>query len=954
MTMRRVPIRMKLAAALTVPLLGLLLITTIEVVDTSREVDKVRSQTALARASLGPAGVLTTLQNERTWAAIDLIGTSNMVTAPTVGYAETRAATDRAIAAFRETLSADSKSVAATYRPALDGLEALAAIRADIDASTAPRDLSNIPLADETFARYSALIRPFLDATTRVSLAIDDEELREGTALIDTTTRQIETLAELARRSILDVTLGGGINEADEISAASKLKAEFDRGNDELRRAREPYAVVIEHSFPEAMVTGFSDQIAAAVSGQPVDMAGLLAPIDVPADEGYMGFRNDLVDALNERADELNAAAVARERLYIAMAVATLVTAFALTWMVSRSITRPLRSLTDQAKQMAERRLPDAVVDILDTPAGEDVAVPLVDPVKVLTRDEVADVADALNTVQDTALDLAVEQAVLRRNISDSFVNLGRRNQSLLGRQLDFITELETNEADPDSLSNLFRLDHLATRMRRNAESLLVLAGVEPPRKWAAPVRLTDVIRAALGEVEDYQRVVVRGIEPATIVGSTAADLAHLVAELVENALVFSPPDQPVDVRGRHRHDDAPGQGAYTLAVIDSGLGMPPADVAAANRRLGGAESFTIAPSKYLGHYVAGNLAARHGIHVLLDNSPGNGITASIAIPPTLLTSEEVTSAPVTPPHGQRAVRARAGSAPSDGGASQPALPAAVQSPAATGRPPTPAAPAVPAAPVVPAPPSTPAAPAGTAAPAVPARPVVPAAPPVPATAASRGAPGDGGSPGPLWPRTLPLAALEGNGASAISRGAGPRAAGGPRPGPGAAAHASERVDQTASGLAKRTPRSGADAPSPPAPSDQALLSALGRHVRRGGDPRGVAPTSSPRHFAPPSPAYQSPPGAPPPSPGASPFSAPDSLSRRVKGAQLPPTGLVPLRGRRDESKRRSTPAAASGAPSSSAMDVHSLLTSFSAGVQRGLDEARQRSADQEPAPRRD
>jgi signal transduction histidine kinase len=310
--------------------------------------------------------------------------------------------------------------------------------------------------------------------------------------------------------------------------------------------------------------------------------------------------------------------------------------------------------LTQQAKEMAERRLPDAVIDILETPLGDDVTVPRVEPVQVHTRDEVADVADALNIVQDTALDLAVEQAVLRRNIADSFVNLGRRNQNLLGRQLDFITELETNETDPDTLANLFRLDHLATRMRRNAESLLVLAGIEPPRKWAAPVRLTDVIRAALGEVEDYQRVTVRGVEPTTILGSAAADLAHLLAELIENALVFSPPDQTVDIRGRNRPDSYRSRPAstdstardlyepgYTLAIIDSGLGMPHGDVTAANRRLAGAESFTIAPSKYLGHYVAGNLAARHNITVHLDNSPGNGITATIDLPPTLLTTDE-------------------------------------------------------------------------------------------------------------------------------------------------------------------------------------------------------------------------------------------------------------------------------------------------------------------------
>ena len=268
---------------------------------------------------------------------------------------------------------------------------------------------------------------------------------------------------------------------------------------------------------------------------------------------------------------------------------------------------------------------------MLDTPLGDDVMVPHVHPVAVPTHDEVADVANAINTVQDSALGLAVEQAVLRRNIADSFVNLGRRNQHLLGRQLDFITELEVNETDPEILSNLFKLDHLATRMRRNAESLLLLAGVEPPRKWAAPVRITDAIRAALGEVEDYPRVVDRGVEPATSLGSAAADVAHLLAELIDNALTYSPPDQAVEVRGRHRPD------GYTLAIIDAGLGMPPEELERANRRLAGAESFTIAPSKYLGHYVAGNLAARHNIHVALHNSPGHGITATVTLPPILL-----------------------------------------------------------------------------------------------------------------------------------------------------------------------------------------------------------------------------------------------------------------------------------------------------------------------------
>ncbi len=186
-------------------------------------------------------------------------------------------------------------------------------------------------------------------------------------------------------------------------------------------------------------------------------------------------------------------------------------------------------------------------------------------------------------------------------------------------------------------LASLFRLDHLATRMRRNAESLLVLAGIDPPRKWSAPLRLNDVVRAALGEVEDYHRVTAQDFGAVTVMGSVGADLAHLVAELVENALTFSPPGAPVEVRGRPRPD-----GGFAVAIVDAGRGMPDHEITAANRRLAGRESFTVAPSKYLGHYVAGHLAARHGIALRLEprSGDGDGIVAVIELPAALFVAD--------------------------------------------------------------------------------------------------------------------------------------------------------------------------------------------------------------------------------------------------------------------------------------------------------------------------
>jgi len=244
--------------------------------------------------------------------------------------------------------------------------------------------------------------------------------------------------------------------------------------------------------------------------------------------------------------------------------------------------------------------------------------------------------------VQDAAVDLAAEQAVARRVVSENLVNIARRNQNLLGRTLGFISTLEQGERDPESLDNLFRLDHLATRMRRNAQSLLVLAGAEPTRLWAPPVSLGDVVRAALSEVENYGQVELAVIGDIGVQGAVASEIAHLLAELLENATSFSPPNTSVTVVGRAVPD------GHQLAIFDYGLGMSAEDLADANRRLNQVSSFDRESNKMLGFQVVARLAARHQVKVMLTTTPGGtGVTAIVRLPKSILEAVGASGAPL-------------------------------------------------------------------------------------------------------------------------------------------------------------------------------------------------------------------------------------------------------------------------------------------------------------------
>lgn len=295
--------------------------------------------------------------------------------------------------------------------------------------------------------------------------------------------------------------------------------------------------------------------------------------------------------------------------------------------LVRRSIVGPIKSLAGQARQVATTDLPSAVHQIA---AGD--SMPPVSQFETERRGELADLGRSLTAMQESALELAAEQARAKRTVSENLISIARRNQSLLGRTLGFISELEQSERDPGALENLFRLDHLATRMRRNAQSLLVLADAEPVRRFAPPTPVGDVLRAALSEVENYAQVELGDVGPGFVQGSLVPEIAHLMAELIENATSFSPPQSRVTVVGRSVPE------GHQIVVIDHGIGMSADELNVANDRLSTVSPFEQESNRMLGFHVVSRLAARHGIRVMLTATPGGqGTTAIVRLPRSVM-----------------------------------------------------------------------------------------------------------------------------------------------------------------------------------------------------------------------------------------------------------------------------------------------------------------------------
>jgi signal transduction histidine kinase len=343
----------------------------------------------------------------------------------------------------------------------------------------------------------------------------------------------------------------------------------------------------------------------------------------------------DILTDIRQLRAEARRAALGGAVVYILLAVALVATT-----LVARSTLRPLRTLQSTAMDVAHRRLPDTVRQLQESQSGDD--MPTVRPIGVRSRDEIGQVARAFDAVHHQAVRLAREQALMRTNIRAMFVNLSRRSQTLVQRQLRLIDELEKSEQDSDRLANLFRLDHLATRMRRNDENLLVLAGTDGGRRRAEPVQLVDVIRAANAEVEHYSRIHL-DVQPGYLLtGPAVNDAVHLIAELLENATAFSPPETQVRVVARGEGLS----GEVTIEVDDEGIGMAADALATANEKLATASVVDASMSQMMGLFVVARLARRQGIQVRLRPSSAGGITALVRLPAAIVIPPKAESQP--------------------------------------------------------------------------------------------------------------------------------------------------------------------------------------------------------------------------------------------------------------------------------------------------------------------
>ena len=619
-------VRTKVVAVVLVPLVLALVLAAVTVGNQLAERSALQQVAAGTRLSGTVAGLVDALQVERSEAAAFVAADRRPDRTP-LDLAADRV--DRAVGALRDagpSVTELDPGVQDRYAVALARLDGLGALRSAAVATRYP--------APSVVTSYTGFVEPLLDLARDVA----------GTAGQTAVVRPATSLAALGRakeqaeiqHALLLVAAAGGTFPSGDGEALRSAVAEQAAATAEFEAGASP-----------AQVQVFEDTVAGPEVDQRIrilqtallrDGGGQPPGVDPVAWDRAAGATREamrtvetgLFTELEGTADALVSRAGTTVLVVGIAVVLGVLLAVLLAALIAGSLITPLRRLRYSALDVAERRLPTSI-QRLEEGSGDEEDTD-VEPVPIDTEEEVGEVARAFDTVHREAVRLAGEQARLRTNLNALFVNLSRRSQGLVERQLLVIDSLEGREEDPDVLAELFALDHLATRLRRNGENLLVLGGSAPARGGSEPVPVTDLVRAAVGEIEDYTRVDVRPAPAVHLRGGPADDLTHLLAELLDNATTYSPPGAPVVVSASRAPD-----GGLVLEVTDQGLGMDADELAEANARLERPVLLDSSVPRQMGLFVVGELARRHEIVARLLPGDDGGIAASVQVPAALL-----------------------------------------------------------------------------------------------------------------------------------------------------------------------------------------------------------------------------------------------------------------------------------------------------------------------------
>ncbi|GII86656.1 hypothetical protein Ssi03_46460 [Sphaerisporangium siamense] len=542
-----------------------------------------------------------------------------------------RHATDLSLAKFQAETVADSGDASDAMRSALvslrDELRQLPSIRAGVDTGRTTRL--------EIVQSYDRLMDVLFHLYDRM-VSVPDLAIYEQAGAMQAMGNAREYIAR-ENALISGALVTGRLSDTEYVAFAdwaANRRAQFAKGMVSLDpELRTPYQEVAASPTYKRYVTMEQEVVLRARSGAPLpsslsqwraitdNLSAMLDQVGVKASH-----------TLADRAGDVATGILIRIAIAGGFGLIALMASVAFSVRFGRGLVRELAVLRNSARELADVRLPQ-VVDRLRR--GEEVDVEAEAPgIEEGDSAEVSDVARAFGSVRRTAVEAAVEQANLRRGVSQVFLNLARRKQGLLHRQLTLLDAMQRRATEPEALADLFHLDHLTTRMRRHAESLIILSGAAPGRAWRKPVPVMDVVRAAVSEVEDYTRVTIMALPGTHVSGTAVADLIHLIAELIENATIFSPPQTRVLVRG-----EAVANG-FAIEIEDRGLGLSLTEYDAVNERLAHPPEFDLADSDRLGLFVVGQLAARHGVSVTLRASPYGGTTAIVLLPKSLVADE--------------------------------------------------------------------------------------------------------------------------------------------------------------------------------------------------------------------------------------------------------------------------------------------------------------------------